>query len=126
MKRLVAALLLGIVCMCMLAGCGKSDKIEGTWVPKNPGKLAITSIVLTKQNDFSYQGVINYTNGQTFTSTFQYFKDKKAIVEDESDVKRKERELKSYGTWWLIFNDDYTEAKTDNAGKPERILIKEK
>lgn len=125
MKRLVV-LLLGIVCMCIVAGCGKSDKIEGTWVPKNPGKLAITSIVLTKQNDFSYQGVINYTNGQTFTSTFQYFKDKKAVVESGSDINRREKELKRYGAWRLIFNDDYTEAKTDDAGKPECILIKEK
>ena len=32
MRKLL--LLLGIICIFVLSGCGKSDGIEGTWIPK--------------------------------------------------------------------------------------------
>ena len=63
MRKLL--LLLGIICVFVLSGCGKSDGIEGTWVPKiHSDNMRIESIQFTKQNDFSYKGVVTYRDGK--------------------------------------------------------------
>lgn len=125
MKRLVV-LLLGIVCMCMLAGCGKSDKIEGTWVPQmKSDKVAITSIQFTKQNDFSYQGIVTYNDGLQITSTYNYIKDVNAVGEDERDVDKKDKEHNICGAVVMFFNKNYTEAHLGRSAKPEYIFIKQ-
>ena len=124
MKRLVLVLL-GIICMCMLAGCGNSDKIEGTWVPQmKSDKVAITSIQFTKQNDFSYQGIVTYNDGLQITSTYNYIKDVNAVEEDERDVDKKHKEHKINGAVVMWFNKDYTQAHLGQSAKPEYIFIK--
>lgn len=124
MKRLVLVLL-GIVCMCMLAGCGNSDKISGTWVPKQKEGTPISSIVLTKESDFSYQGVINYTDGTSITAKYNYDKVYHYIEEDAADVRRIEKEYKMYGKIILNFNDKYTEAHLGQSVQPEDIFVKQ-
>ena len=44
MRKLLV--LLGIVCIFALSGCGKSDDISGIWVPKQQEGTGISSIVL--------------------------------------------------------------------------------
>ena len=122
MRKLL--LLLGIICVFVLSGCGKSDDISGTWVPKMPDKIAITSIELVKQNDFSYKGTISYKNGKQTTSTFKYDKGLNLIDEDPSDAKQNEKQTGIHGTLTMWFNKDFTEAKTDDSGKPEFMFIK--
>lgn len=124
MKKLLV-LLLGLMCIFVVAGCGKSDGIEGTWVPKMSDQLVVKSIQLSKQNEFSYKGIITYKDGSQFTSTFSYSKEYNAVEEAETDVLRKERELKKRDKWVMWFNNNYTEAKTDRAGTPKFIFVKQ-
>lgn len=57
MRKLL--LLLGIICVFVLSGCGKSDGIEGTWVPKiHSDNMRIESIQFTKQNDFHIRALL--------------------------------------------------------------------
>lgn len=125
MKRLIVVLL-GIICMCMVAGCGQSKGIEGTWVPQmKSDKVAITSIQFTKQNDFSYQGIVTYKDGTKVTSTYQYYKEVNAVEEDESDALKKEKETGIHGTLAMTFNEKYTEGALNNKARPEYIFVKQ-
>lgn len=124
MKKLLV-LLLGFMCIFVVAGCGKSDGIEGTWVPKMPDKLAITRIELIKQNDFSYKGTVIYKDGTQFTSNFAYNKEGNSISEDAADASKNNKVLKTNGRTHLKFNDDYTEARIGASSKPEYIFVKQ-
>ena len=85
MRKLL--LLLGIICIFVLSGCGKSDGIEGTWIPKiHSDNMRIESIQFTKQNDFSYKGVVTYSDGKQVTSTFKYDKQYNEVGEEPADA----------------------------------------
>lgn len=93
MRKLL--LLLGIICIFVLNGCGKSDGIEGTWIPKiHSDNMRIESIQFTKQNDFSYKGVVTYSDGKQVTSTFKYDKQYNEVAEEPADALKKKRNLK--------------------------------
>ena len=124
MKKLLV-LLLGLMCIFVVAGCGKSDGIEGTWVPKMPDETVYAKIELTKQNDFSYKGIITYKDGAQFTSNFAYNKEGNSISEEESDAKKRSKARNSNGLIYLRFNDNYTEAKKGAANRPKDIWIKQ-
>ena len=106
MRKLLV--LLGIICIFTLSGCGKSDGISGTWVSKQQDGVGISNIVLEKENDFTYKGTVNYGDGTQIISMYRYDKQFNAIEEDPSDVKKKEKEYNIYGRIVLKFNDDYT------------------
>lgn len=123
MRKLL--LLLGIICVFVLSGCGKSDGIEGTWVPKiYSDNMRIESIQFTKQNDFSYKGVVTYRDGKQVTSTFKYDKQYNEVGEEPADALKKEKEFKIHGRVFIQFNDKYTEATFDNDSRPENIFVK--
>ena len=123
MRKLL--LLLGIICIFVLSGCGKSDGIEGTWIPKiHSDNMRIESIQLTKQNDFSYKGVITYSDGKQVTSTFKYDKQYNEVGEEPADALKKEKEFKIHGRVFMQFNEKYTEATFNNDSRPENIFVK--
>ena len=101
-------LLLGIICIFALSGCGKSDGISGTWVPKQQEGTGISSIVLEKENDFTYKGVVNYTDGKQISSMYKYDKTYNSLEEDPSDVIKKKKEYNIYGRIVLNFDDKHT------------------
>ena len=43
---------------------------------------------------------------------------------DPSDAKKNEKQTGIHGTLTMWFNKDFTEAKTDDSGKPEFMFIK--
>lgn len=124
MKKLLV-LLLGFMCIFVVAGCGKSDGIEGTWVLKMSDKIGINSIELVKENDFYYKGTVKYKSGAQFTSSFVYQKENNSISEDKLDAEKHAKEMKIHGRISLKFNDDYTEAIIGAVSKPEYIFVKQ-
>ena len=79
MKKLLV--LLGIIFIFALSGCGRSDGISGTWVPKiHSDNMRVESIQFTKENDFSYKGIVTYSDGKQVTSTFKYDKQKEYLL----------------------------------------------
>ena len=117
MRKLL--LLLGIICIFVLSGCGKSDGIEGTWIPKiHSDNMRIESIQFTKQNDFSYKGVVTYSDGKQVTSTFKYDKQYNEVAEEPADA------FKIHGRVFMQFNEKYTEATFNNDSRPENIFVK--
>ena len=123
MRKLLV--LLGIVCIFALSGCGKSDGISGTWVPKiHSDNMRVESIQFTKQNDFSYKGIVTYSDGKQVTSTFKYDKQYNEVGEEPADALKKEKEFKIHGRLFMQFNNEYTESTFDNDSRPEYIFIK--
>lgn len=123
MKKLLV--LLGLMCIFVVAGCGKSDGIEGTWVPKMPEKTGITSIEIVKENDFYYKGTVKYKSGVQYTSSLVYQKENNSISEDKLDAEKHAKELKIHGRLYLKFNDNHTEAIKGSANRPEDIYVKQ-
>ena len=117
-------LLLGIICIFVLSGCGKSDGISGTWVPKQQEGTGISSIVLEKENDFTYKGVVNYTDGKKISSMYKYDKTYNSIEEDPSEVIKKKKEYNIYGRIVLNFDDKHTIAHMGQSVQPEDTFIK--
>ena len=122
MRKLLV--LLGIVCIFALSVCGKSDGISGTWVPKQQEGTGISSIVLEKENDFTYKGVVNYTDGKQISSMYKYDKTYNSIEEDPSDVIKKKKEYNIYGRIVLNFDDKHTIAHMGQSVQPEDTFIK--
>ena len=108
----------------VLSGCGKSDGISGTWVPKQQEGTGISSIVLEKENDFTYKGVVNYTDGKKISSMYKYDKTYNSIEEDPSDVIKKKKEYNIYGRIVLNFDDKHTIAHMGQSVQPEDTFIK--
>ena len=119
-------LLLGIICIFALSGCGKSDGISGTWVPKQQEGTGISSIVLEKENDLTYKGVVNYTDGKQISSMYKYDKTYNSLEEDPSDVIKKKKEYNIYGRIVLNFDDKHTIAHMGQSVQPEDTFLKNK
>ncbi len=117
-------LLLGIICIFALSGCGKSDGISGTWVPKQQEGTGISSIVLEKENDFTYKGVVNYTDGKQISSMYKYDKTYNSLEEDPSDVIKKKKEYNLYGSIVLNLDDNHTIAHMGQSVPPEDAFLK--
>mgnify|MGYP001790508993 FL=1 len=123
MRKLL--LLLGTIWIFVLSCCGKSDGIEGSWIPKiHFDNIRIESIIFSKQNDFSYKGVITYSDGKQVTSTFKYDKQYNEVGEEPADALKKEKEFKIHGRVFMQFNEKYTEATFNNDSRPENIFVK--
>jgi len=86
--------------------------------------MRIESIQFTKQNDFSYKGVITYSDGKQVTSTFKYDKQYNEVGEEPGDALKKEKEFKIHGRVFMQFNEKYTEATFNNDSRPENIFVK--
>ena len=122
MRKLLV--LIGIICIFALRGYEKPDNISGTWVPKQQEGTGISSIVLEKENDFTYKGVVNYTDGKQISSMYKYDKTYNSIEEDPSDVIKKKKEYNIYGRIVLNFDDKYTIAHMGQSVQPEDTFIK--
>ncbi len=124
MKRLIV-LLLGIVCICMLGGCGIAYNIDGKWIPEiESNKINIRSIQFIREDNYHYKGIVTFKNGTTKTSMFTYNHNVNGILEDASDVK-KHTEEGIPGGIGLLFNKTQTKASLDNIGSPEYIFVKD-
>lgn len=124
MKRLIV-LLLGIVCIGMLGGCGIAYNIDGKWVPEiQSNKINIRSIQFIKEDTYRYKGIVTFKNGKTKTSMFTYDHNVNGILEDASDVKKHEAEGIPGGIG-LLFNKTQTKANLGNTGSPAYIFVKD-
>ena len=122
MKKLI--LLLGVVLVMIISGCGKSNSIEGTWVPKQQTEKGIVSIELIKDSDTAYKGTVNYADGMKIISMYRYDKEYNSLEEDKADVIKKEKEHNITGKIVLNFNKEYTEAHRGNSVQPEDTFTK--
>lgn len=86
-----------------------------------PSGLTMAKI---KENDFSYKGIVTYSDGKQVTSTFKYDKQYNEVGEEPADALKKEKEFKIHGRLFMQFNNEYTEATFDNDSRPEYIFIK--
>lgn len=109
MKKLL--LLFGIIFMFVLAGCGQSDRIEGTWVYKidsSPG--AVKSIQFTKESDLIYKGVVTYKDGDVKTDNYRYDKNFHTLSGSKTGFQ---------------FNESYTEMMWGGQKDPTYLYIKQ-
>ena len=56
--------------------------------------MRVESIQFTKQNDFSYKGIVTYSDGKQVISTFKYDKQYNEVGEEPADALKKEKNLK--------------------------------
>ena len=70
---------------------------QGLGFRNNKKEQELVVLFLEKENDFTYKGVVNYTDGKQISSMYKYDKTYNSIEEDPSDVKKKEKEYNIYG-----------------------------